>query len=178
MNNTRPRRATICFALLSAGLVLFGATFAAQQVLSSKLYTQSRLIRRIVQQEQIQLADMASNRRNLDLLLQFAGAVTSAYIDFELIPINEANTFAVIFDSLPGNIEITHFDYQRKDLIIEGISPDPESVEAFRAALEESAYFAQVNGEVQGSDTNNMPFRIECIAQSRTEEQANLKTEL
>lgn len=155
-------------SLLSAALIvaaiLFGTGYAAERVRASDFYRSSRLIGMIVSQEGVGLADMAGNKRNVDMMLKFVGALTSAYIDFELIPVGEVSTFTAVFESVPEGVEIEKFEYHRKDLFITGKAESGEAYKDFLTALRETDYFAGVNGHFYLSTDDDIRFELECTS--------------
>lgn len=148
-------------------LAIFCATtFGARALLNSELYGKSRVISMIVAQDTVGVADLAADRRNLDIVLKFAGALTSAYIDFELIPVGEAGTFAAVFESVPDDVDITRFEYRRKNLVIFGSAPDKERYDAFVAGLEGTGHFESVSGHRYDATDGTLRFELECAPEN------------
>jgi len=113
-------------AILLCAVMLASGTLLALQVEKSRIYQQSRLLRAVLDQESVGLAEILTDRRNFRMLRSFAGAAVSAYINFELIPVHEAQKFAVIFDSLGDGMEIDTFEYRGRDLILRGAATQEE----------------------------------------------------
>lgn len=151
-------------ALALVAVIFLSTTHAARLVLNSEIYGKSRLISRIVAQDSVGVVNIVADRRNIDMLLKFVGAITSAYIDFELIPLNEAGTFAVVFESAVDLVEIEKFSYHRKDLTIEGTAADEESYADFLQRLSESDYFENVAGHYYITTGDTIRFQIDCAS--------------
>lgn len=164
----RPSGASLVTAVVLAGAILAGSTFAADRIRGSELYNKSRIISMIVSQEQVGITDIAGNKRNVDLLLKFVGALTSAYIDFELIPVGEVSTFAAVFESIPAEVTVERFEYHRKNLTIIGNAADQDSYETFLRSLRDTRYFEGVTGHCYLATDNTIRFELECISQSAT----------
>lgn len=163
---SRPGVASTITALLLAAAILLGTTLAANLVRSSNLYSKSRLISMIFSQEQINITDIAGNKRNVDLLLKFVGALTGAYIDFEMIPVNEIGTFAAVFESLPAGIEVEKFEYHRKNLTIAGTAANEDEYQSFLDSLRVTGYFEGVTSHYYLATSGRIQFELECISQA------------
>lgn len=157
---------TVFCALLAAGGVLLGTAFAANALRQSDLYGKSRMISMIVAQEQINITDMAGNKRNLDMMSKFIGALTSAYINFEMIPVGEAGTFAVVFETLPAGVTIENFEYHRKNLRIAGVAAAQQDYDSFLEGLREKEYFEGVSGHYYLTTENTIRFTLDCVSKS------------
>ena len=107
---------SVLTALLLAALMLLSTSWLADRVRQSTFYRQSRIVSSIVSLDSVGVMDIVSDRRNIDLLSKFAGAVASAYINFELIPIHEASTFAAVYESINSDVSIDSFSYRRRNL--------------------------------------------------------------
>lgn len=166
LRSIRPSGRSLVAAVALAGCVLLASTYAADRIRSSELYSKSRLISMIVTQGQVGIADVAGNKRNVDMMLKFVGALTSAYIDFELIPVGEVGTFAAVFESAPPEILIDKFEYHRKNLTITGSAPDQESYETFLHDLRETRRFEGVTGHYYLDTDDRIRFELECISKA------------
>jgi len=154
--------ADIIAALLISAAILPGAFFTAGRILDSRLIMQSRYARILLSQDDSYgITDMITNPKRYDAFLKFIGAVTAAYVNFEMIPLNEAKTFAVIFESMGGDIAIEDFEYQNNMLTITGTAPDVEAAGIFRDALRERGYFASVFMRRYEAE-DGAGFEIEC----------------
>lgn len=162
----RPDGASLVTAALIAALILLSTNVAADRFRSGDFYNKSRLISMIVSREEIGIADIAGNKRNVDMLLKFVGALTSAYIDFEMIPVGEVGTFAAVFESVPQDVVIDKFEYHRKNLTITGNALSPEAYEDFLETLRDTDYFESVSGHYYLSTGDTIRFELECISQS------------
>lgn len=158
----------IVSGLLTAGAILVLTTWGAGRLLGSEAYNKSRIISMIVSQDSVGIADIAGDKRNVDMMLKFVGALTSAYINFELIPVKEAGTFAAVFESAQGEggVEIEKFEYHRKNLTITGVSPEVEAYEEFLANLQETEYFESVTGHYYTTTDDRIRFELECASQT------------
>lgn len=152
---------------LTAVLAIFYSTlFLARQIVGSPLYRQSKLISMIVQQDSVGLEGLIGNTRNIDLVVKFSGAIASAYINFELIPLNEASTFVAIFESLPDSVSIEGFEYHRKDLTVLGYADSTEAYEEFMEELRARDYFNSVTGHCYDSTRGGVRFELNCSAKA------------
>lgn len=147
-------------ALLLAAAVLLGSTLLAHRVQRSELYRQSRIVRLLVSQDGVGVGAILQERANVQLLLKFAGAVTSAYINFDLIPVHEADTFSALFESLDPEITVDSFAYQGKSLTVDGSAETQQGYERFVENLRSRDYFASVSGDSYLSTDNAVKFRI------------------
>lgn len=158
----------LLLSLLVAATILFGSTWLAQSVRSSGIYNKSRLMSIILSQEEISFSDMAGSRRNANMMVKFVGALTSAYIDFEMIPVNEFDTFTAVFESMGSEIAIDRFAYQRKNLIIYGQADTQEAYQAFLSDLRETDQFDGVSGHDYLTTADTIRFEIACISHIST----------
>lgn len=147
---------------VTAAVILLSTILAARQVLGSTLFLQSRFVTTILSQDSISLAGVLTEPNKLDAGVKFLGAVTTAYINFEMIPVNEAKTFTVIFECLGDDITIESFHYQGKTLAISGEAPDTDSYEAFREALKEKDYFQSIRAHEYITVEDRVRFDLEC----------------
>lgn len=152
--------------LAAATAVLMVATFSAAAFRGSELYSKSRVISMIVSQDSVGVTDIAGNKRNVDMMLKFAGALTSAYINFELIPVNEVSTFGAVFQSVPAGVDIDKFEYKRKNLSIVGAADTEEEYEKFIAELTAADYFEDIYGHYYLATDGLIHFEIECTSQA------------
>ena len=165
MKNTvsakRPSSSGILALLLAA--IIFGSMhLLANTVKNSGVYRQSRVISLLISQDSVGLGGMVTDTRNLPTLLKFTGALTSAYIDFELIPLNEINTFAVVWESMPEGLEIERFRYRGHNLSIYGVAPTRASYREFVTALRGHNYFDSVSEQSYLTTDDTVRFELEC----------------
>lgn len=151
-------------AMLAITIVIFSTMLAAGRLLESPLYRQSRIVSMLVQQESFDLSGMLEDTRGIELVVKFAGALATAYINFELIPVGEAATFVSIFESLNDNVEIDGFEYRRKDLYITGTAATKSDYESFLQSLRARGDFASIEGGGYDSTDGNIKFEIICIS--------------
>lgn len=151
-------------ALLIAACILLASSYGADQLRSSQVYSQSRLISMIFSQDEVNLTDLVADRQNIDMLVKFVGAATSAYINFELIPVNEASTFVAVFESATGLVQIDHFEYHRKNLTIAGTADTRESYGTFLTGLRNTEHFESVSGHYYVATDDTIRFEVECTA--------------
>lgn len=168
MEKKSSRVGGIVSAVMVAVLVLFTGTVAANTVRQSEFYSKSRVISLIFSQDGIAVTDIAGNKRNVDMMLKFVGALTSAYINFELIPVNEAGTFAAVFRSVPPEVTIDKFEYHRKNLTITGTASALEEYERFLDSLQEDGYFESVTGHHYLTTDDQIRFTLACTADTGT----------
>jgi Tfp pilus assembly protein PilN len=148
--------------LLAAALILLSTLLLAQRVEASTFFRQSRFVSAVLSQDSTSLTGILSDPQKLDASAKFLGAVTTAYLNFEMIPVNEARTFTVIFESLDSDIAIESFAYQGKTLIIAGEAPDEKTLEAFRQDLEDQAYFTAVGLHQYTTVEDRIRFEMAC----------------
>ena len=130
----------------------------------STAYRQSRIISSVFSEESdVGLTAVLADRQARDLLIEFARALMSAYVSFELIPYGQFETFGVVYSSLGPAVEIDSFAYRGHDLIITGFAPDEESYLEFLSRLEGSGHFLAVNGSFS-RENDSIRFEITCIA--------------
>lgn len=142
--------------------ILWGSALLSLEVKSSAVYRQSRVLTMLLSQEPVGIAGMLEDTRNIDMTVKFAGALTAAYINFELIPVNEAATFVAVFESLPEGVDIEGFEYHRKDLHITGVA-DETGYDAFISNLRGRDYFSSVTGQILGDQDGVTRFGIICV---------------
>jgi Tfp pilus assembly protein PilN len=148
--------------LLVAALILLSTLLLAQRVVASTFFRQSRFVSAVLSQDSTSLTGILSDPQKLDASAKFLGAVTTAYLNFEMIPVNEARTFTAIFESLDSDIAIDNFTYQGKTLIIAGEAPDEKTLEAFRQDLEDQAYFTAVSLHQYTTVEDRIRFEMAC----------------
>lgn len=156
-------------ALLLAAALLFGGILLARRLTESPFYRQSQIISSIFSgveatEESPGWSAMLTDARKRNVLMKFAGALANAYVSFELIPINEAETFTAIYESLGDSVEIEEFSYHRKNLTIRGFAADEAGYDGFVADLKASGRFEQVSGHGYTATDDSVRFEIECIA--------------
>lgn len=151
-------------AVLLIAAVIYSTMLLALEIAGSSIYRQSRIVSMLVQQDTVGISGLLEDRRNLDMLIKFAGALTAAYINFELIPVGEAPTFAAVFESLPEGVNIDGFEYRRKDLRIDGVAAAKPNYEAFLAGLKGREHFASVSGRYYDSTDGMVRFQIICAS--------------
>jgi hypothetical protein len=153
------------FSALAIGLAILLLTgFLAGELRQSGLYSGSRFLSVILSQDTMELRELVSDRENVETLLQFVGAVTAAYIDFELIPLGEADTFSVVFQSRPPGVRIDSFAYHGEDLSIFGTAPGGAEYDAFVRGLTDSAAFESVAGSCGEGGEDGVPFEIVAVS--------------
>jgi hypothetical protein len=150
--------------LASAGIVLMATLLAATPLRGSDIFRQSRFVTALIAHESVEAGNLLTNSRNLDLFTKFLGAVTAAYINFEMIPVNEAGTFVAVFESLGADIAVEGFAYHGKTLVITGSAPGEAEAEAFRAALEAQGHFSAVSAILSPQDEGGVGFEISCAS--------------
>lgn len=165
-NRLRFSLSGVISGLALAAAVLLGTTFGANALLKSEIYSKSRLVTMIVSQDNVGIVELVQDSRNLDMMLKFVGALTSAYINFELIPVNEVGTFAAVFESVQGEVTIEKFEYHRKNLSIHGSTPTRQAYEDFVERLRDTEYFQQVTGHEYTAVDDSIQFELECDSQS------------
>ena len=143
---------------------MLGANLLAENVKSSSVYRQSRIVRLLLSQDSVSMRGLFSQRRNIAALLKFTGALTNATINFEMIPVGEASTFMAVLESLRDGIHIESFAYNRRNLTIYGGAKTPESYRAFLGALRETDYFHHVSERSCNVGQAAIRFELECMA--------------
>jgi hypothetical protein len=137
-------------------------------VAKSTLYRQSRFVTSVLSQDSTSFTDIITQPQKLDVLIKFIGAVTTAYINFEMIPVNEVHTFVTIYESLNDAISIESFTYHGKSLTIVGTATDRSDYFKFENALRDQAYFDSVSAHQYITTDDTIRFEIECgAAESR-----------
>lgn len=152
-------------AVIAAAAVLFSTLLLSIPVSNSAFFQKSRFVRMILATDSVGISGLVANTAHVDVLIKFLGAVTTAYINFERIPVNEASTFAAIFESLTevdGTIGIESFSYQGRAIIITGTADTEQACEAFLAGLSEQKHFSAVSGHKYTTTEDNIRFEIEC----------------
>lgn len=158
------RSIDIITAFVSLAVVTLSMTAAAQGIVSSPVYRQSRVISMLVQQDSLSLDGLLKDRRNIDTVVKFAGALTTAYINFEFIPVNEAGAFVAVFESLSDGVEIEKFEYRGTALAIVGTADSEEEYNVFLESLRDRGYFVSVTGSAYESTQDTTRFEIVCEA--------------
>ena len=155
---------SLLLALLLTAAILFGSIWMAEEIRSSGVYNKSRLMSRILSQEEISFSDMLGDRHNVGMMLKFVGALTSAYIDFELIPVHELDTFTAVMGSVNDGIAIDRFAYHRKNLTIYGQAADREQMRQFLSALQETDQFKSIAQHAYETTADTMRFEMVCVS--------------
>lgn len=155
---------TVLLALLLAAGVLAGSAVGANALRESTLVTQSQVLRAVLSEQSVGVVSFLQDGRRMDMLRSFIRAVTEAYVNFELIPVNEGKTFAAIFTSLPEGVTVEQFVYHRRDLEIIGWAT-PEGYESFVSNLEDTRYFYQITTvETEQQEDGSLAFILLCEA--------------
>ena len=153
--------------LLTLGVVWGGVALSGWvngAVRESTAYRQSQIISSVFSEESdVGLGAVLADRQARDLLIEFARALMSAYVSFELIPYGQFETFGVVYSSLGQAVEIDSFAYRGHDLIITGFAPDEESYLEFLSGLEGSGHFLAVSGSFR-LENDKVHFEIVCIS--------------
>ena len=77
-------------AMVLTFAIFYSTMILALKIVESSVYRQSKVVSMLVQQESIGITGLLEDTHGIEMLLKFAGALTSAYINFELIPLNES----------------------------------------------------------------------------------------
>lgn len=168
-------------ALFLCVSIMLGGVMVSRQFRESRIYRQSMIIGSIYNETGSDSlpgwSGLLTDPRSRNALIKFAGAVASAYVTFELIPVNEAETFAVIYESMPTDMEIGGFAYHRRDLTITGTAAGLPVYLEFLDKLREREYFLNVTGSYIETTGNAVRFEIGCFANdSPNYNYNNLKT--
>lgn len=147
-------------AVIVISAVIYSTTLLAAKVTNSSIYRQSRIVSMLVQQESFDIPGMLEDTRNIELVVKFAGALATAYINFELIPVGEEGAFVAVFESLNDNVDIEGFEYHRKDLSITGTAVTKADYESFLETLRERKRFASVEGSCYDYTKGGVRFEI------------------
>lgn len=166
MSQVKTGLAQVFTALALVLCILCGTILLSRQVESSTVYRQSLIIGSVFSQKSVGVGDVLKNSKNMEMLFKFAGAVTGAYINFELIPIYEADTFVAVFESANDNITVDAFTYHRKNLVIDGTAETGADYEAFAGALRDQGHFESVSGDHYTATDNTVKFKIVCVLDS------------
>lgn len=152
-------------ALLLAAILLLGGVLLSSQILESRLYRKSRIIRLLVSdnEQTPEMSKMLTDSRNRDVLMKFAGAMANAYVNFELIPINETETFSAVYRNIGHDVEIEEFIYHRRNLIIIGTCSDESYYGEFLRRLRSEPHFSAVTGHYYLTTDDLIKFEIECM---------------
>jgi len=162
---TRHKIASAACALTIAAAILLGTHFAAAWITNSRIYLNSMLLVSITDRDEgVSMFSIITDAQKRDMTARFIGALTNAYIHFELIPHNEAQTFTAVFQSLGEGIHISEFEYRRHDLLIRGSADTPEAYEAFIKRLISTGHFISVTGSAQPTQNGGVVFEIWCAA--------------
>jgi len=151
-------------ALAVATAILLSTSLAALWVEHSRIYMQSQLLRSIAGEDGVSMLSIITSPEKRDVTLRFIAAITTAYISFELIPYNEAQTFTAIFASLNEGIHIELFEYRRHDLVIRGHANSIQNYYSFIKNLADNGHFTSVTGYVLSEESDTVVFEIWCIA--------------
>ncbi|MGI6403792.1 MAG: hypothetical protein ACOX0K_06200 [Oscillospiraceae bacterium] len=152
-------------ALLLAAALLLGGMLLSAQVLESNFYRKSQIIRLLTQdpQQSPGMVGMLTDSRNRAVLMKFAGAVANGYVNFELIPVNEAETFSAVYQSLGPVVEVEEFIYHRRNLVIVGTAPDEAYYRELLRRLRSKEHFEAVTGHYYLTTDDIIRFEIECV---------------
>lgn len=164
MHKTSKLLTDAIIALVLIMIVIYSTMILALRVVNSSIYRQSRIVSMLVQQDSFDLTGMLENTENIDLVLKFTGALASAYINFEMIPVNEASTFVAVFESMNSDVEIESFDYLRKDLFINGTAQTERACDDFVSALRRQNHFASVEVSSYESIGGGVKFEIRGVS--------------
>jgi hypothetical protein len=154
----------ILSALAIAAAILLLTGMLADGLRRSELYARSRFVSVLLSQDTMELRELVADRENVETLIQFVGAVTAAYIDFELIPVGEAGTFAAVFQSRPPAVQIDRFAYHGTDLSIFGAAPSEAEYDKFVRLLAETNYFESVSGQHDEAAEGEISFEIKKVS--------------
>ena len=160
----RAKIISTAIALAIAAAIIVTTSFAASWVEHSRIYRQSRLLGAITGTEGVSILGIVTDPGKRDVTVKFIAALTSAYINFELIPYNEAQTFAAVFQSLSVGIYIDSFEYRRHDLMIRGFAGSMEDYNNFISSLAATQHFASVTGHANPILHGGISFEIWCSA--------------
>jgi len=154
--------ASIISAVFLAVIILLSSVFAVQAIENSKIYMQSRFLSNVFSKDSGGLFATVTNPKRLDTTAKFIGAVTAAYIDFEMIPVNEASTFLAVIESINDSIDVEHFSYSGKNLTITGYAANRKDYFEFFDMLNSSEHFSLVTGQQYVTHNDVIRFEIEC----------------
>lgn len=164
MESVKPNLTTTLCAVVCAAAVLAGTTLLADGVSRSRLYRQSQVFRAIAAQDQLNLVSVVQDGELRSLLTHFIAAVTNAYVNFEMIPYNEGQTFVAVLQSMSGGVHIERIEYQRRNLRMEGEADTPETYQHFVEALRGTQHFQGVSGHSYLTVEDTVHFEIECAS--------------
>ncbi len=152
-------------ALLLAAALLLGGILLSTQILESNLYRKSKIIRMLIAEpdQSPGMVGMLTDSRNRGVLMKFAGAMANGYVNFELIPVNEAETFSAVYESMGSVVEIEEFIYHRRNLVIVGTAPDEAYYREFVRRLRSKEHFEAVSGHYYLTTDDVIRFEIECV---------------
>ena len=168
----------LMFSCALGVLIFIAASLLADLAANSRISHQSRLISAIFDQESVGILEIATDRSNFNMLMSFAGAVATAYIDFELIPAGEASTFIAIFESLDQSIEIDGFEYISRDIKIFGLANTAQDYGAFLSRLAERDYFAEIQPISIIEYNGGIRFEVLCVSTFEPDDVINLRESL
>ena len=155
-------------ALLLTAAISLGGIFMSGQLLGSvhdsAFYRQSQIIGSIFSQEDASLGQIITDAGARNTLFKFAGALANAYVSFEFIPHNEMQTFTAVYESLGSVTEIYSFEYQGKNLVITGSSPDAAGYLEFLDRLRLHRHFTHVTGSYRTTWEGRAAFEIVCVS--------------
>ena len=161
---SRSKTISAALAVAVAAAILLSTSLAAAWVEHSRIYMQSQMIRSIAGEDGVSMFSIVTSPEKRDVTLRFVAAITNAYINFELIPYNEAQTFTAIFASLNEGIHIETFEYRRHDLVIHGYANSIQNYYSFVKNLADNGRFASVTGYVLSEENNTVIFEVWCIS--------------
>ena len=150
--------------MIIAAAILLVTSLTAIWVEQSRLYQQSRLLASLTGRDGVSMLSIITESEKRDVTAKFIGALMSAYINFELIPYNEIQTFAAVFESLGEGIRISNFEYRRHDLLIHGIADTRQNYEDFTRRLTDTGHFASISGHTRPIESGGFAFEIWCVA--------------
>jgi hypothetical protein len=164
---TRHKIASAACALTIAASILLGTHLTAAWITNSRIYLNSMLLVSITDRDEgVSMFRVITDTEKRDMTARFIGALTNAYLRFELLPHTEAQTFAAVFQSLGEGIHISEFEYKRHDLLIRGNADTAEAYEAFLRQLSETGHFASVSGHTRPAYGGGVVFEIWCASQN------------
>lgn len=152
-------------ALLLAAALLLGGVLLSNQVQQSSLYRQSKIIRSIISDSEQSpgMMGMLTDAKSRGVLLKFAEAMADGYVNFELIPVNEAETFAAVYESMGSMVEIEEFFYHRRNLVVVGTTSDEAYYREFLRRLRGREHFEAVAGHYYLTTDDAIRFEVECV---------------
>lgn len=157
---------TVVIAVLTAMAVFLSTWWLSDMAEKSKIYQQSRIIGRLASQEQLDITSIVLDGEKRDITAKFVGALTTAYINFEMIPYSEGQTFVVLMQSINEGIHVENLEYKRRDLVISGVSNTIADYNSFMEHMENSGHFSSVTGHEYLNVDGGVNFDIWCAAEN------------